>query len=135
MRMWHRVRALLRRRHLEAELNEELDFHILMQAKKHEGAGMSPDEAHQRARLEFGNRELVKEDARDVRGLRGVEDLLADIKYAIRGLFQSPGLSLAVVLTIGVGVGLNASVFAIFNAYVLRPFDIPNPHSLYSVQW
>ena len=133
--VWSRLRGLLRRTQVEAELHDELEFHILMQAKKHESAGLSPDEALARARIEFGNIELVKEDARDVRGARVADDTIADIKYAVRGLRRSPGFSLAVILTIGIGVGLNASVFTIFDAYVLRPFDVRDPHSLYSLQW
>ena len=133
--VWSRLRGLFRRTQLEAELRDELEFHLQMQARKHESAGLSPDEALTRARIEFGNLELVKEDARDVRGTRAIEDVIADVRYAIRGLRRSPGFALAVILTIGIGVGLNASVFTIFDAYVLRPFDVRDPHSLYRLQW
>jgi hypothetical protein len=106
-----------------------------MQARKHRAAGMSEADAMARARLEFGNLELVKEDARDGRGARPLEDFLADVRYAIRGLVRAPVFSLSVILTIGIGVGLNTSVFTIFDAYVLRPFDIRDPYSVYSLQW
>jgi len=129
------MRALLRRNLAEAELREELDFHLEMQAHKHRVAGVSDTEARARARLEFGNVELVKEDARDVRGARPIEDFVADVRYGVRGLARAPLFSLSAILTISLAVGLNTSVFTIFNAYVLRPFDIRDPYSLYSLQW
>ena len=130
-----RLRAILARRSAEQELREELDFHLAMQARKHRDAGADAAEANRRARVEFGNIELVKEDARDVRGGRVLEEIAADVRYGVRGLRRSPGFALAVILTIGLGVGINASAFTIFNAYVLRPFDVRDPYSLYSVGW
>src|SRR5690349_20582261 len=133
--LWSRVGALVRRDRAESELSEELQFHLEMQARKHRAAGFSEADAMSRARIEFGNLELVKEDARDVRGVRPLEDFIADVRYGVRGLLRAPVFSLSVILTIGLGVGLNTSVFTIFNAYVLRPFDIQDPYSLYSLQW
>src|SRR4051812_19491265 len=95
------VRAAFRRAQAEDELAEELDFHLQMQARKHREAGLSPNDALARARLEFGNVELVKEDARDVRGTRPLDDFTADVRYAWRGLRRGPGFSLAIILTIG----------------------------------
>lgn len=132
---WLRLRALFRRNDVERELREELDFHVAMQARKHRDAGLSPDEAERLARLELGNVELVKEDHRDVRGVRPLEDFIQDVRYAVRGLLRAPVFALAVIVTIGLGVGINASVFTIFDAYVLRPFDVRDPYALYSAQW
>lgn len=135
VKLWSRLRAVFRRAQVESELMEELELHLELQTRKHQRAGLPAAEARVRARREFGNLELAKEDARDVRGTRPLEDLVADVKYGVRGLARSPGFSLAVVLTIGLGVGLNTSAFTILNAYVLRPFEIRDPSSLYSVQW
>lgn len=133
--LWLRLRALAAPRRAERELREELEFHIEMQARKHLETGMAPDEAMRRARRSFGNLELAKEDARDVRGVRPLEDTVRDIRYALRGLRRSPGFALSVIATIGLGVGVTTSAFTVFNAYVLRPFDVRDPNSLYSVQW
>src|SRR5262245_26402988 len=81
MRRWlERIRAVFRRRRLEGELSEELAFHLEMQARKHRDAGMSAADAAALARRQFGNVELVKEDARDVRGVRPLEDVLQDVR-------------------------------------------------------
>jgi predicted permease len=133
--LWLRLKALIAPTRAESELHEELEFHLAMQARKYESAGVDPDEAIRRARLEFGNLELVKEDARDVRGIRPLEELVQDVRYALRGLRRAPGFTLSVILTIGLGLGISTSAFTIFNAYVLRPFDVRDPYSLYSVQW
>jgi predicted permease len=130
-----RARALFRRDRVEHDLREELDFHVAMQARKHRAAGLDDAEAMRRARLVLGTVELVKEDDRDVRGVRPLEDLIGDVRYALRGLRRAPGFALAVILTIGLGVGINASVFTFFDAYVLRPFDVRDPYALYSAQW
>jgi predicted permease len=129
------ARALRSPRRAEHELAEELAFHLEMQARKHEQAGMDPAEAARLARLEFGNLELAKEDARDVRGTRFVGDLGRDVRYALRGLRRAPIFALSVVLTIGLGIGIVTSVFTAFDAYVLRPFDVRDPWSLFSIQW
>src|SRR5579872_740056 len=93
--LWLRVRALVARPRAEGELREELDFHLEMQARKHRAAGLDAAEAMRRARLEFGNIELVKEDARDVRGVRPIEDFLSDVRYAARVLRRSPVFALS----------------------------------------
>jgi hypothetical protein len=133
--LWARAKSLVARQQSERELGEEVDFHLEMQARKHREAGADAAEAMRHARMEFGNVELVKEDARDVRGVRPVEEFIYDVRYAIRALRRAPVFAISVVLTIGLGVGINTSVFTIFNAYVLRPFDVHDPYSLYSVQW
>ena len=134
-RWWARLRALLARGHVEQELSEEIDFHLEMQARKYRDAGMGAADAAALARREFGNVEVVKEDARDVRGTRSFEDAGQDIRYAIRSFARAPGFAFALMLTIGLGVGISSSAFTVFNAYVLRPFDVRDPASLYSMNW
>src|ERR1043166_9030256 len=99
--LWMRLKALVSRRRTERELAEEVDFPLEMQARRHGEAGVDADEAMRRARLEFGNVELVKEDARDVRGVSAVEEIMHDVRYAIRSLRRAPTFALSVILTIG----------------------------------
>ena len=61
--------------------------------------------------------------------------MLHDILYAIRGFRRAPGVALTVIVTIGLALGLNTTMFTIFNAYVLRPFDVRDPYSLYTLAW
>jgi predicted permease len=130
-----RLRSVVFRKGQERELDDELQFHLDMQTRKHVGAGLDPTAARQRAHADFGSVDLVKEDARDVRRSRPLEELLQDIRYAIRGTRRTPMFALTVIFTIAVGLGLNTTVFTIFNAYVLRPFDVRDPQALYEFTW
>ena len=133
--LWLRWRAVIWPRRTESELAEELAFHLEMQTRKHRAAGVDAAEAVRRAQLEFGNATLVKDDARDVRTLPLVDETLRNVRYVVRSLRRAPAFTLAVVVTIGLGVGLNATVFTVFDAYVLRPFNVRDPYALYSVSW
>lgn len=61
--------------------------------------------------------------------------MLRDIRYALRTLRSAPAFAITVVLTLGIGLGLNTTLFTLFNAYVLRPFAVKDPYSLYRFTW
>src|SRR5580700_3483868 len=127
-----RLRALFQRNVVEGELDEELRFHFDEQVEKYVTLGLSREDAVRRARLEFGGVETVKEECREARGVMFIDTALRDVRYAFRGFRRSPGFAVTVVATIALGLGLNTSVFTIFNAYVLRPLSVRDPYSLYS---
>ena len=131
----YQSRALFSRGAMEHELDDELRFHVEREADKLERAGVPRDEALRQARLAFGGVETIKEDARDVRRVRLLEEAFHDVRYAIRGIVRAPVLAASLALTIGLGVGLSASAFTIFDAYVLRPFNVRDASSLYAVNW
>ncbi|HXB72262.1 MAG TPA: ADOP family duplicated permease [Candidatus Acidoferrales bacterium] len=130
-----RIRALWFRRRVEDELEEELKFHLAMQTRRNLASGMSAPEATRKAGVQFGGFQQVKEECRDTRGLHFVETLWQDVRYALRGFRRTPGFALTVVATIALGLGLNTTVFTIFNAYVLQPLSVRDPHSLYQLTW
>src|SRR5580765_3235365 len=103
----YRVRALVHRDAVERELDDELRFHVEREAERHAGTGMPRGEAARRARVAFGGIEQTKEASRDMRGTARVESLIQDLKYAWRALGQHPGFTLAVVLTLSLGIGAN----------------------------
>src|SRR5690242_15204184 len=124
-----RVRALLRRRAGDRELDEELRFHIEMETEKNVRAGMSPAEARHRALRDFGGVEPTKEAHRDVRG-RWLEELGADTRYALRTLRRAPVLATAAILTLALGIGANTTIFSAVNAVVLQPLPFAQPDRL-----
>src|SRR5215831_20590254 len=85
-----RLRALFRREAAERDLDDELRFHLEMESRKAEAAGMSPADAAQRARREFGGLEQKREECRDARGTGGVESVWRDLQYGARVLRKSP---------------------------------------------
>jgi len=130
-----RLRALIYRTRVEEELDDEVEFHLAMARRQHLGAGYSEEGADRMARLDFGRVGSVKEDCRGVRGIDLFVTALQDVRYALRSFRRSPGFVLTVVGTIALGLGLNIALFTLFDAYVLRPIAIRDPHNLYGFTW
>ncbi|HXE64518.1 MAG TPA: ABC transporter permease [Bryobacteraceae bacterium] len=130
-----RSRALFFRKSAERDLEEELAFHVDMQTRKNIETGLTPAEARRRARIQFGVGDSAKEECRDARGIRFIEDVVQDVRYALRGFGRAPLFALGVIGTISLGLGWNTAAFTIFNAYVLRPLAVHDPGSLYELGW
>ena len=115
------LRALARKRTVERELDEEMDYHIELETRKNEAAGMTPVEARRAALVEFGGVERYKEEVRQRRWVRVIEDGVFDLHYTVRMLRRQPALTLAVVTTLALGIGGTAAVFKVVDALFFRP--------------
>ena len=123
------------RRAQDERLREEIEEHIALQTEENLRAGLSPIEARRQAMLKFGGVEAMKQDYRAERGLPLIEDLLQDLRFAIRILRKSPGFTAVAVATLAVAIGANAVVFGVLNALVLRPLNVPQADSLYGTEY
>lgn len=128
-----RLRRLLHRRYLEAELDKELDFHLDQHTHDLIVRGHAPAEARRLARLALGGPEQVKEACRDARGTRWLEDLARDVAYALRSLRRRPEFALVALFSIAIGVGVTTVVFTAVKAVVLNPLPYAQPRDLVQI--
>src|SRR5215475_2324301 len=116
-----RVRALFFKAKLEEELDEEVRFHLERETQENIARGMSPEEARGAALRSFGGVERVKEESRDARGIRFLEEIWQDLRYGGRMLMQRPGFTLIIVFTLALGIGANTTMFSLLDTVFLRP--------------
>src|SRR5262245_8430004 len=98
------------------QLDREIDDFLDRETEDNIGRGRPPRAARRAALVTFGNRAIVREDARAVFRWVWLDQLRQDLAYASRTLRRTPGFGLAVVLTLGVGIGVNTAIFSVFNA-------------------
>ena len=126
-RFWLRLKALFLRNHSAQQLNDEIQFHLDQQIAENIAVGVSPEEARYAAMRVFGNPTYLKEETRDTWGWTWLEQIAQDIRYASRQLGRSPGFTLAVVLSLALGIGANTAIFSYIDAWVIKP--LPYPHA------
>jgi putative ABC transport system permease protein len=126
----HRLRSLIRRRTVEKDLDDELRFHFERLVDRHVANGLARDEAMRRGRLEMGGFDQVKEEHRDARGVRLLDDLRNDLRYAVRQVKRSPGFAVLAMLCLGLGIGANTSIFSALNSVLFRPLPGADPGRL-----
>src|SRR5580658_3279075 len=126
-RFFARLANLAARRSQDERLREEIEGHIALQTAENLRAGLSPVEARRRAMVKFGGVEAMKQDYRATRGLLFIEDFLQDVRYAIRSLRRTPGLTAFVVITLALGIGMTAATFSMVDGLIFRPYPVPYP--------
>ena len=134
MRLFSKFQALFRRGKLEAEMSEEMRHHVELQTELNIKAGMNTEDARYAALRQFGNVAVIQEQAREGRGLVWLEQFGQDLRYAVRMLWKSPGMTATAVLTLGLGIGVNAALFAVYDILALRPLPSRAPEELVDIR-
>ena len=123
----------LRRSRMEQDMDREMQFHVDARATDLEAQGVPRAEAQRRARAEFGDVLRWKEAGREARGLRLVDELGADLRYAVRTLRRSPGFTATAVLSLALGIGAVTAIFGLLDVLLLRPLPVRSPQELVHV--
>ena len=131
--VWHRLTALWRRGTQERRLDEEIEFHIAAQTEANLRRGMSPAEARRAALLMFGGVERTRESVRDEYRAVHLEDLLRDVRQALRRLLRTPAFTGASVLTLALGIGASTAIFSVVYGVLLKPLPFDEAGRLVSL--
>src|SRR5215470_11885127 len=129
-----RLRGSLRSSAFERDMAAELEFHIALETDALMARGMGPAAAAAEARRRFGSVALARDGCRESWGLRALDDLRQDIRYALRVLAHSPGYALVVLLTLVLGIGATTAIFSMVHAVLLRSLPYANSESLIEIR-
>jgi predicted permease len=128
-----RALGLFRRRSAETQLDDEVRTHLDLLTADYERRGMSPAEARRAARRAFGGVEQMKEQYRDRRGWRWMEEVRRDSRLAWRTLVRNPAYACTTIVTLALGIGANAAVFGVIDAAMFRALPVAEPDDLVAV--
>ena len=130
---FRKLRWLRERRDKEAELREELRFHLTEEAEQRRTDGLSEDEARRAARRELGNLTLVEENTRAMWGWTRLEQLARDAGYGLRQVRRNPGFSFVAIATLALGIGGMTATFSAFDTILIRPLPYADAERLVMV--
>lgn len=134
-RIWHRLVASLRRTESrrDSDLADEFEAHVSLLAERYRRRGMTASAARRAALLKFGALEPAKQNYREQRGIPFLDSLHQDVRYALRGMLKTPGVTATAILTLALGIGATTAIFTVVDAVLLRPLPFRDPERIVMV--
>ena len=129
-----RFRGIFRNRATDADFSAELESHVDLHTEEGIRAGLAPEEARRRALIRLGGAEQTRQAHRERRTLPWLESLLRDFAYGLRTLGKHRVVTAIAILSIGLGIGANATIFSMVSRFILRPAPVGDPATLLTLQ-
>jgi predicted permease len=127
--------AVIRSREVDAQVQDELQFHLERHTEDLMGRGWSREEATRQAHADLGSTAAVRENARQAWGVRWLDDLRDDVRLALRMLVKSPGFAVVAVGSLALGIGANTVIYTAAQHMLLDRLNVPNPEQLRMLEW
>lgn len=133
-RLLARVKKLVMASRGDARLREELETHASLLTEENICSGMTPEEARRQAVLKLGAIEAVREQYHSEEGLPFLQNVVFDLRYAVRMILRFPGFSFIAIATMALGIGATTAIYSVIDATLLHPLPYPNPGELIHVE-
>jgi len=131
--LWMRLRVLLAGRSEDGEFDAELESHVAMHVEDGVRAGMSAEEARRQALLRLGGAEQTRQAYRERRTLPWLENVVRDVRYALRGFRRNPVFTITAIATLALGIGASTAVFSVVDRILFRGLPYAHDDRLVSV--